>query len=358
MCFLQFLFCAEIIFAPERDLKLMIMIKIIIAILIINLTCFAEVNDWASRSGFQLLKVSSSSKITALGGAGAAVPADFALYSNPANYGNDSLYRLSFERLWRIEHTDLTINRFEVFFPVRDVFMAVSAQNHTVADIFIRDIFPGAPPQKDDFSADWQFSQLSFVVGYHRTKNFKWGLGLGFAFDKFLDEIAYAFIMNAGFIWKLLDDDLRLGLSFNNFGTTTPMINEDGGERWGRGEKLPTSIRAGAQYSNSIRALNFSVASDVLYWHIYDEQKGIAKNAADRLQFPLGLEISPINWLALRAGKTLGADYNIFNFGFGLNANFLEFDLAAATYKYETSVEWEFLAGVSLNFGNPKKSKE
>jgi hypothetical protein len=316
----------------------------------------AEVNDWASRSGFQLLNVSSSAKITALGGAGAGVPTDFALYSNPANYGNDSLYRLSFERLWRISYTDLTVNRFEVFFPVRQVFMAVSAQNHTVTDIYIRDIFPEAPPQKDDFSTDWQFSQISFAVGYHRTKRFDWAFGFGLAFDKFLDEIAYAFVMNGGFVWKILGDDLRLGLSFNNFGVTTPMINENGGkkERWGSGENLPTSMRAGAQYSNSIKSLKFSVAGDILYWHIYDENKGIAKDAGDRLQFPLGLAISPANWINIRAGKTLGADYNIFNFGLGLNANFLEFDLSAATYKYETSVEWEFLAGVSLNFGGKR----
>lgn len=328
--------------------------KVLISVIVAVMVCFAEVNDWASRSGFQLLNVSSSAKITALGGAGAGVPTDFALYSNPANYGNDSLYRLSFEHLWRISYTDLNVNRFEVFFPIRKVFMAVSAQNHTISDIYIRDIFPEAPPKKDDLSADWQFSEISIAVGYHRTKKFDWAISTGFAFDKFMDEIAYAFIMNGGFIWKILDDDLRIGLSFNNFGTTTPMINEDG-ERWGKGEKLPTSVRAGVQYSNSIKSLKYSVAGDVLYWHIYDEDKGIQKNAEDRLQFPLGLEISPANWISIRAGKTLGADYNIVNFGLALNANFLEFDLAAATYKYETSVEWEFLAGVSLNFGTPKK---
>jgi len=331
--------------------------KILLIIVIVNFAGFAGVNDWASRSGFQLLNVSSAAKITALGGAGAAVPADFALYSNPANYGNDSLYRLSFERLWRITYTDLTVNRFEVFFPVRKVFMAVSAQNHTVSDIYIRDIFPENPPQKGDLSADWQFSQLSFTVGYHRTEKFDWAFSTGIAFDKFLDEIAYAFIMNGGFIWKILKDDLRIGLSFNNFGVTTPMINEEDGEQWGSGEKLPTSMRTGAQYSNSIKSLNFSVAGDMLYWHIYDEKQGRAKNAGKRLQFPLGLQISPADWISIRTGKTLGADYNILNFGFGLNANFLEFDLAAATYKYETSVEWEFLAGISLNFGSTKRTK-
>jgi len=329
--------------------------KVLTFLFAINMVLFAEVNDWASRSGFQLLNVSSSAKITALGGAGAGVPADFSLYSNLANYGNDSAYRLSFEHLWRISYTDLNVNRFEVFFPVKKVFMAVSAQNHTISDIYIRDVFPEAPPKKDDLSADWQFSEISLVVGYHRTKRFDWAISAGLAFDKFLDEIAYAFIMNGGFIWKVLDDDLRIGLSFNNFGTTTPMINEGRGERWGSGEKLPTTIRSGVQYSNSIKSLRFSVAGDVLYWHIYDENQGRAKNAGDRLQFPLGLEISPANWIAIRAGKTLGADYNIVNFGLGLNANFLEFDLGAATYKYETSVEWEFLAGVSLNFGNRKK---
>lgn len=329
----------------------------IFIILITAFAAFAEVNDWAGRSGFQLLNISSSAKTTALGGVGAAVPSDFSLNTNPANYGNDTLYRLSFEHLWRISYTDLNVNRFEVMFPVRKVFMAVSAQNHSVSDIYIRDIFPESPPKKGDLTTDWQFSEVSFVVGYHRTKRFDWAISGGFAFDKFLDEIAYAFVMNGGFIWKLLDDDLRIGLSFNNFGVTTPMLNYDGkGESWGSGEELPTTIRAGAQYSNNIKSLNFSISGDILYWHIYDRNQGMSKNAGKRLQVPLGLEISPAKWVAIRAGKTLGADYNIFNFGLGLNANFLEFDLAAGTYKYETSTEWEFLAGVSLNFGGKKNA--
>jgi hypothetical protein len=327
--------------------------KIVITIItIVSVSgVFAEVNDWAARSGFQLLNISSSAKRTALGGVGAATGSDFALYANPANYGADTTYRLSFEHLWRITHTDLNINRLEVFIPVRSVFMAVTAQNHTVSNIYIRDIFPENPPQKGDLSADWQFSQISFAVGLHRSPNLSWGFGLGFAFDKFLDEIAYAFIMNGGFLWKVLDEDLRIGLAFNNFGTTTPMINENG-ERWGDGEKLPTSVRSGVQYSKDIRSLRYNVSGDILYWHLYDPKDGIMKKFGRRLQVPLGLEVLPAKFFALRAGKTLFADYNVINFGLGIDSRYLDFDIAAAVNKYETSVELEWIAGISLGFGD------
>jgi hypothetical protein len=162
--------------------------------------------------------------------------------------------------------------------------------------------------------------------------------------------------MNGGFLWKLADENLRLGLAFNNFGTTTPMINENG-EKWSEGEKLPTSIKAGALYSWKIKSLDFCVAGDILYWHLYDPNDSKIKDAHKRLQFPIGFEFSPLSWLDLRVGKTIIADYNILNFGFALDAQYLNLDFTTTVNKYETSVEWEFLAGVSLNFGTAKKSE-
>ncbi|MDR0303372.1 MAG: hypothetical protein LBH98_01195 [Chitinispirillales bacterium] len=330
--------------------------KIIIITITIIFSAFAETQDWAAQSGFQLLNISSGTKLTALGGAGAAVPADFSMHSNPANYGNFSQYRLSFEHLWKIKYSDLNVNRLEIFMPVKKTFMAVSVQNHTVDDIYIRDIFPESPPAPGDLSSNWQFSEFSYTIGLHRNKNFDWGISFGFAFDKFIDEVAYAFVMNGGFLWKLIDENLRIGLAFNNFGTTTPMINENG-EKWGDGEKLPTSMKTGAAYFWKIKSLDFCVAGDILYWHIYDPNGSKIKNVNKRLQFPLGFEFSPTNWLDLRAGKTIKADYNVINFGFGLDVQYVNLDFTAAVNKYETSVEWEFLAGVSLNFGTSKKSE-
>jgi hypothetical protein len=301
------------------------------------------------------LAVSSSAERTAMGGVGAAVGSNFAIYSNPANYGIDTTYRISFEHLWRITHTDLNINRFEVLVPVRTVFMALSAQNHTVSNIYIRDFFPGSPPQSGDLSADWQFSQVSLAVGVRRTPTFDWALSSGLAFDRFMDEIAYAFIMNAGFVWKLLDDDLRIGLAFNNFGTTTSMINEDGGrEKWGSGEELPTTIRGGASYSTKIRTIKYNFSTDLLYWHLYDPQEGRAKNFGRRIQVPVGVQISPAEFISLRGGKTLLADYNVFNFGVGINTKIIDFDISTAINKYETSVELEWIAGISIGFGGGK----
>jgi len=241
--------------------------------------------------------------------------------------------------------------------PVKNVFLSLSAQNHTISDIYIRDIFPENPPNADDLSADWQFSQISFTAGQHRAKKFDWAFSVGFAFDKFLDETAYAFIMNGGFLWKLLDDDLRFGLAFNNFGNTTPMINENG-EKWGGGEKLPTSIKSGAAYSWKIKSVDFCAAGDILYWHLYDQQEGKVANFGKRLQVPLGLEISPANFIAVRGGKTLLADYNVVNFGIGINTKSIDFDIAAAINKYETSVELEWIAGISLAFGSVRDEGE
>jgi len=319
-------------------------------------SAFAQTQDWAARSGFQLLNISSGAKLTAMGSAGAAVPANFSVYSNPANYGIFNQYRLSFEHLWKIKYSDLNVNRFEIFMPVKNAFMAFSMQNHRVDDIYIRDIFPENPPSSDDLSSVWQFSEFSYTIGLHRNKHFDWGISLGFAFDKFIDEIAYAFVMNGGFLWKIADENLRLGLAFNNFGATTPMINESG-EKWGGGEKLPTSIKAGALYFWKIKSLDFCVAGDILYWHLYDPNDSKIKDAHKRLQFPLGFEFSPSNWLDLRVGKTIIADYNVVNFGFALDAQYVNLDFTAAVNKYETSVEWEFLAGVSVNFGTAKKSE-
>ena len=331
-----------------------------IIIILISIICgsFAEVTDWAARSGFQLLNISSSAKLTALGGAGAAVPADFSIYSNPANYGNFDKYKLSFEHLARIKYSDLNVNRFEIFMPVKNTFMALSVQNHSVDDIYIRGIFPENPPQSGDWSSSWQFSEISYTIGLHRNKKFDWGLSFGIAFDKFIDEIAYAFIMNGGFLWKFADENLRIGLAFNNFGTTTPMINEDGyGEKWGDGEKLPTSIKSGAAYSWKIKSIDFCATSDIIYWHLYDPNDPKIKNVGKRLQFPLGFEISPTNWFDFRIGKTIRAGYNIFNWGLGINVPFANLDFAAAINKYETSVEWEILAGISLNFTSAKKDR-
>jgi hypothetical protein len=352
ICF-PFLFGAQIVFCGEINGGTENMRKVIIVISVIIVSIFAETNDWAAQSGFQLLNISSSAKLTALGNVGAAVPADFSVYSNPANYGGFNQYKLSFEHLARIKYSDLNVNRLEIFMPVKNTFMALSLQNHSIADIYIRDIFPENPPSSSDFSSSWQFSQFSYTIGLHRTKNFDWAFSLGFAFDKFFDEIAYAFIMNGGFLWKFAEDNLRLGLAFNNFGTTTPMINENG-EKWGDGEKLPTSIKTGAAYSWKIKSINFCAAGDVLYWHIYDPNEAKIKNAYKRLQFPVGLEISPINWFDFRIGKTVKADYNIINWGLGLNAPFMNLDFTAAINKYDTNVEWEFLAGISLNFGGAK----
>jgi hypothetical protein len=139
-------------------------------------------------------------------------------------------------------------------------------------------------------------------------------------------------------------------------GTTTGYLDDT--KKFGQGYALPRSARAGVAYCDTFRNVPFTATGDVVYRDVGTPSTPYSQRITSRTTIPLGIEIWPTSYVALRLGKRFNDDVNVFTCGAGLRLNALTFDLSFAFENIggdKPDVEaWPFL---SITYSLDKEKK-
>ncbi|ERP38803.1 hypothetical protein [Chitinivibrio alkaliphilus] len=301
--------------------------------------------SWAGRSGFQFLRRPVSISSSGMGGGGTADVSDFTRYINPALAGDMEGPELNMA----FGNTTFQDNlRFsgEMAFPFGSYFFGITMLNHRIDDIYLTGDLQSEVPT---VSTAWQSSDFSVTAGVNRNRYFRWAVSLGGAFEEFDGYRAGAFVASAGTQVRLLEEQLLLGFSALNLGQSTSFLRDS--TDLGDGEDLPRTFRAGAAWRTSLGEVRVQPFADIVYYHTYDPDDGVRENISDRVFYPLGLVVTPVEWMRLRVGKNLGHETDLVAFGTTLQADYLSARLAFAVQDFDGARHMEWNLGVGFDIG-------
>jgi hypothetical protein len=291
---------------------------------------FAAVDTTAGNAGFQFLDIPPSPRQIAMGWTGTALGEDGFAYYNPASPAIDktSFLSVGYAPLpfdYSIEHAQGTCM-------ISNFFIGANITNHVVTGIYPTD-FGKDPDYNTPFSDDGTL--ISLNAGFINDR-----LGLGLALNGLQEQIgtatAYGVSASAGLVYALTPN-IELGAAGLHLGTTTGFT--DATRNFGQGYPLPRSARAGVAYCDTLlhlpgflgwlRHLPYSVSGDVVYRDVGLGGTPVSQRL-NRVTVPLGIEVRPTSYVAVRLGKRLNDDSELLTFGGGLHWSMLSFDFAIA----------------------------
>ncbi|MBD3392969.1 MAG: hypothetical protein GF418_12760 [Chitinivibrionales bacterium] len=290
----------------------------------------AAVRANAANVGFQLLEEPVNPVLIGMGSAGTAVPSRGFAYYNPA------LPALAGRPYVSLEYGghpagDLRSPLFETAWPFQKWFIGASAFTAAVDGIISTDWF-GRINENAEFS--WQTTHLALTVGRIRSNRFAIGVCLNGVQERLAEYVSYGLSASAGAVASPLPGKLTIGLSAFHLGTATSML--DTALDWGEGARFPKSGRLGVAWIDTLKTIGYSAALDIVF-----------RNADKRIMVPAGIEIRPIEQVALRIGKRFNHDTEILNLGAGLDIAPLSGDFSFVIPKLVDDVELKYRVAVT-----------
>lgn len=180
--------------------------------------------------------------------------------------------------------------------------------------ILLNDIsgFERRTTASEEPSGTFSAYDFSFSMNYARQLSSSLSLGVNLKFfnEKIYIEDASGYMMDLGARFLTPLDGLFVAGALQNLGFTTEMLHEK--------IRLPQTLRLGAAYQVPLSWLKDRVLLAADYAQVFDESSHVN----------VGVELTPIDALALRTGYQTGfADRGI-SAGFGLHMNWLDIDYA------------------------------
>jgi hypothetical protein len=173
--------------------------------------------------------------------------------------------------------------------------------------------------------------------------------------DRIGISTAYGVAVSAGAAYRAIPGKLSLGLSLLNEGTATGYTDET--SKWGDGDRMPRSARFGAAYTDTLRRVPFTAALDVVYRDVGDKLHAV-KNVASRMTLPIGLEVWPTEYIAVRMGKRINFETEVVNFGAGFRFRPLSFDMSFIIAKLFEDIEVKPAFGLTYTPGSRNNSRK
>ncbi len=303
------------------------------------LCAHAEIKKNVAYPGFQLLEEPVSPRHLAMGSAGTAGNGSGFAYYNPA------MPFLNTQRYLTAEYGrspgDLQRAHFETAIPFSSWYIAAAIHTETISDIFGTSFDGNLPEYNIPFSS--QLSNVSIGLGYIKNDLLSVALSLSGIQERIEKEYAYAASISAGLAYKLIPDKFHVGLAAFHLGKATSFL--DSTMDWGEGSALPMSGRLGVSWQDTLKMIPYTFQGDIVF-----------RNADKRVMVPVGLEVRPIQPLALRIGKRLNHDTEIFNIGCGIDISPLSADVSFVIPKLRSDTELKWLVGVTYTLKSSSKS--
>jgi hypothetical protein len=299
---------------------------------LVSRPAYGLVDTTAGKAAFQFLEASVSPRQIAMGNAGAAMPGVGFVTYNPAQpfFSNDPSLSIGYSPL----PGDLKAVFAEGFWNQADLFFGIHLSNHSISDIIpstIQGTNENAP-----FSSG--FSLVSFAGGLKRER-FALAIAVSGMQDRIGVSTAYGVAVSAGAAYRAIPGKLSLGLGLLNEGTTTGYTDET--SKWGDGDRMPRSARFGAAYTDTLRRIPFTAALDVVYRDVGDKLHAV-KGIAPRMTLPVGIEVWPLEYIAVRMGKRINFETEVINVGVGFRFRPLSFDMSFVIANLDNEVKPAF----------------
>ncbi|MDD5674161.1 MAG: hypothetical protein PHC61_08365 [Chitinivibrionales bacterium] len=183
-----------------------------------------------------------------------------------------------------------------------------------------------------------QDTRVSLLAAYtfHRVAL---GLAINGMQEQIFTSTAYGVSLSAGAATAFLNDKLRVGVAAFHEGYATSYLTFP--RDWER-YRMPRSARAGAAYRDSLSAVAFTIAAD-----------GVYRDEDERFMLPVGLEIKPLPYIALRLGKRFNDDTQVFSCGIGIMVAPLTVDCSFVKAQLVNDSELHWLVGLTYALPRP-----
>jgi len=276
--------------------------------------------------GFQMAEEPVGARLTGMGAAGTAMPGAGFSYYNPAlPLLPDGRYlTLEYGRLYG----DVSQALVESAWRFSGWHVAAAFPTARISNIIPAD--ERGPDYDLPFSS--QFTMLAVSAGYGRGP-FGAAVCLNGMQDRIETRTGYALTGSAGATLWVIPSKLSVGgagFFAKTLTATRGML--DGGE----GARPPRTARLGAAWRDSLRTVPYAAALDVVYAH-------------DLRAFyvPVGVEVWPLRMLALRAGKRINHDTELFSFGCGLKFAPVACDAGFVVSRFVDDAGFKWLIGLT-----------
>ena len=296
---------------------------------------------------FQIADVPTTPRVSAMGGAGAAIAGGgFGVY-NPASPAFADAPFLSFE--FGREPGDLTRARLESSWMFPKWFAGASLQFRST--VFYVTKWDGTTDETTMNAApSYNHAMLATVTGGYIFGRLAVGSALNFFEERIGDKSWHAFTFSPGVLFQLVPDAITLGASLSNYlrfdTTVSPWYKTP--VAWYRSARgFPRYARAGIAWSDTVRRweLPYVAACDFVYSDVYE-----------RLMVPLGAEVRILPLLVARAGACINHQADIVHFGVGIFLQNIRFDFDYGISHAVSDIEARWLFG--LNYSLKKKKIE
>jgi hypothetical protein len=313
-------------------------------IAMVAVVCFlTKSNLFADYGYFVIAEEPCSPRISAMGGAGTALPGGaFACY-NPAAPAFATAPYLSLE--YGKLPGDMGKSLIETAWMFPKWFAGGSLRVHSTDwtmtnEQYDPDVHPGA-------TASDQSLQVT-VTGGFTIGRFASGHALNFFQERIGNYALHALTYSPGVMYQVMPGRLTVGASAQHY------FRIDTSESpWYRTPKawysyarglLPRYVRSGAAWTDTLSktATPYTVAADIVYADAYD-----------RVMVPFGVEVWLLPYLAARAGMRFNHPTDLAHFGVGLRFSNLNIDLDYGLQRLTSSstTESKWLLGFSYALG-------
>jgi hypothetical protein len=300
-------------------------------------TAFAAVDSTAGNAGFQYLDVPPAPRQIALGWAGTALGENGFAFYNPASPAIDKTTSLSLG--FAPMPYDYSIAHAQGSCMISSFFVGANITNHVVSGIY-----PTNYNHDPDYNTPFSYngSMVSVNAGYMRDR-----LSIGLTINGLQEQIgassAYGISASAGLTYTA-SGNVTIGVAGLHLGTSTGFTDDT--KSLGKGYALPRSGRAGVAYTDTLYRVPFTLTGDIVYRDVGVKGTPIAQRVS-RLTVPLGIEVWPTSYVAVRLGKRLNYDSELFTFGAGLRWSMLTFDMAFVLARLVTDIQVQPFFGLT-----------
>ena len=309
------------------------MVSLGLLAVMVNGAVYAKNAGWAF---YEFLEDPVNSRSISMGSAGTALPENRGIYYyNPALPSITSRTYASFD--YGRQYGDMDRAHIENAIIAKSWFLDFGFTSHSTGEFKVTD-------------------ETGIYNGFTQTNQSIVGaLGGGFIKDNYAAAVAFTGIQskigeytsyglcgNAGIMLTLIDKKLYAGASALNIGRNSSYFDKKNLNL----DYLPFSVRGGVSWNDTLnKKYAFSVAADVVYSKNYQT-----------VMVPVGVEFWLFPVLALRAGKRINFENDLFSIGIGLKVANLAFDASFIPSRTGDDFGVKWSSGLTYSIASPKKT--
>jgi hypothetical protein len=301
--------------------------------IVVSGTAFAKNAGWAF---YEFLEDPINTRSVSMGSAGTALPENRGIYFyNPALPSITSRTYASFD--YGRQYSDLDRAHIESAIIAKTWFLDFGFTSHSTGEFKVAD----ETGVYNDYTQSNQ-SIVGVLGGGFIQDNYSAALTFTGIQSKIGEYSSYGLCGNAGIIVTLIDKKLYAGASALNIGRNSSYFDKHNLNL----DYLPFTVRGGVSWNDTLnKKYAFSIAADVVYSKNYQT-----------VMVPLGVEFWLFPVLAIRAGKRINFESELFSIGVGLKVANIVFDASFVPSRTGEDFGLKWSSGLTYSIASPKKT--